>query len=118
MLATRYELAVVIPAVGKADMPSLSLIFVQEPNSHHEWSKRLNVLAAHMDDNHFEAVKQLLRRLFHERGYRATILSAFPKIDFDRRVGDRAIGLKFEVSGFHGFQIGMFKAITGITNEP
>jgi hypothetical protein len=99
-------------------MPSLPMIFGQEPDAHREWSKRLNVLAAHMDDNHFEAVKQLLRRLFHERGYRAAILSAFPKIDFDRRVGDHAIGLKFEVSGLHGFQIGMFKAITGITNEP
>jgi hypothetical protein len=65
-------------------MPSLPLIFGQEADAHWKWSKRLNVLAAHMNDNHFEADQQLLRRLFHERRYSVAIASAFLEIDFDR----------------------------------
>jgi hypothetical protein len=56
-LATRRELPIlVIHAVGEADMPRLPIIFGQEPDAHRHCRKRLNVLAARMDDYHFKAV--------------------------------------------------------------
>jgi hypothetical protein len=57
VLATRRELPVlVIHAVSEPDMPSLLIFFGQEPDGHWHARKRLNALAARMDDHHFEAV--------------------------------------------------------------
>ena len=117
-LATRDKLPIfVVRAVSKAGIPSLPVIFVHKTNGHRHPSKRLHVLTACMDDDHFKAVEQPPRDFFHKPRCLTSLVIAFSKVDFDGSQHNRAIRLRLEIKSLHTLQIAVVKAIARIANH-